>query len=149
RLMLIDITVPVWDAISGTGSNARYHVGGFAQVRITSYDLPGVNRISARFLGYRVCGDAVPTPTQTRTPTRTPTRTNTPTPSPTWTFSPRPTDTPTDTPTRTPTNTFTPVPVNTSTPTTTPTPPVFQFQGLNVSVGYADSLRGSPNFPVP
>lgn len=149
QLMSLDITVPVWDAVSGTGSTAKYHVGSFARVRITSYDLPGVNRITARFLGYTVCGNRVPTSTVTRTPTNTPTPTNTRTPSATWTMFPSPTDSPTNTATKSPTRTYTATRANTNTPTATPTQQVFQFQGLNVSVGYADSLRGNPNFPVP
>jgi RHS repeat-associated protein len=56
------------------------------------------------------------------------------------------TATPISTATTAPTNTPTTAPTNTPSPTATP---VFQFSGLNVFVGYADSLRGNPNFPVP
>jgi hypothetical protein len=54
-LKKIDITVPVWDRVSGSGGNALYHVVGFAKVRIVDYRLPSQNRISARFLGFTNC----------------------------------------------------------------------------------------------
>jgi len=60
------------------------------------------------------------------------------------------TSTATATPTSTATNSATTT--STSTPTNTPTAtrtPVFQTHGINVSVGYADSLRSTPNLPVP
>jgi len=44
-----DITLPVWDQASGNGSNSQYHIIGFAQIRITAYQLPGDNRISANY----------------------------------------------------------------------------------------------------
>ncbi|MBN1890583.1 MAG: hypothetical protein JW850_21495, partial [Thermoflexales bacterium] len=50
------ITVPVWYAASGQGSNAKYLVVGFARIQITGYRLPGTNRISAIFQGYTTCG---------------------------------------------------------------------------------------------
>ncbi len=50
-LKTTDINVPVWDQTDGNGSNARYRVTGFAKVRIISYQLPGQNRITARYLG--------------------------------------------------------------------------------------------------
>ena len=53
-----EIVVPVWDQVRGEGSQAAYHVSGFARVRILGYRLPSQNRISALFLGYASC-DAV------------------------------------------------------------------------------------------
>ncbi|MCE7980699.1 MAG: tandem-95 repeat protein [Caldilinea sp. CFX5] len=52
RLKQLDITVPVWGATQGIGANAQYQITDFALVRLTAYQLPGQNRISARFLGY-------------------------------------------------------------------------------------------------
>jgi hypothetical protein len=50
-----DIVVPVWDVATGQGANTKYHVVGFARIRITDYRLPSQNRISARFLGSVSC----------------------------------------------------------------------------------------------
>ncbi|MBI5385181.1 MAG: HYR domain-containing protein [Verrucomicrobia bacterium] len=50
-LKTIDINVPIWDQTSGKGSNTKYRVVGFAKVRILNYQLPGPNRITARYLG--------------------------------------------------------------------------------------------------
>lgn len=50
-LKTIDINVPIWDQASGNGNNTLYRVAGFARVRIISYQLPGQNRITARYLG--------------------------------------------------------------------------------------------------
>jgi hypothetical protein len=118
-LLTLDITVPVWDLTRGQGGNSQYRVSSFAQVRLLDYQLPGQNRISARFLGFSGCGSATPTPTATPTSTATPSPTNTPTSTPTNT--PTPTDTPTATPTSTPTPTFTVT--ATSTPSCNPAPP--------------------------
>ncbi|CAG0931401.1 Collagenase ColH [Thermoflexales bacterium] len=38
------------------GTKVKYHIVNFAQVRLISYHLPGQDRISARFLGYAICG---------------------------------------------------------------------------------------------
>ena len=54
-LKTMDINAPIWDQTTGTGNNTKYRVVGFAKVRITSYLLPGQNRISARYLG-AACG---------------------------------------------------------------------------------------------
>jgi fibro-slime domain-containing protein/RHS repeat-associated protein len=81
-LLTLDIDVPVWDAASGAGNNFQYRVSAFARVRLTSYHLPGQNRISAQFLGYS-CGTGPVTPTPTDTPTPEPTHTLTPTATPT------------------------------------------------------------------
>src|SRR5262249_17348874 len=50
-----DIIVPVWNQSQGQGANARYQVCGFAGVRLLNYQLPGQNRITARFLGFATC----------------------------------------------------------------------------------------------
>ena len=55
ELKSTDITVPVWNQTRGQGNNANYRVSAFARVRLLSYQLPGQNRISARFLGYVQC----------------------------------------------------------------------------------------------
>lgn len=57
-----DIVVPVWDQSQGTGSGTQYHVVGFAQVRITGFQLPGANTISARYLGSTDCLGTPPPP---------------------------------------------------------------------------------------
>ncbi|MHB8521695.1 MAG: PKD domain-containing protein, partial [Limisphaerales bacterium] len=51
-----DIIVPVWDQTRGQGQQTSYHVATFARVRLLDYQLPGTNRITARFLGYATCG---------------------------------------------------------------------------------------------
>jgi len=56
-LMHRDVTLPVWSATRGAGEKAEYFITGFARVRLLSYQLPGQNRISARFLGWATCGD--------------------------------------------------------------------------------------------
>jgi uncharacterized repeat protein (TIGR01451 family) len=56
-LKMIEIVVPVWDIAQGAGSNTSYHVMKFAWVRLTDYQLPAQNRISARFLGFVRCAD--------------------------------------------------------------------------------------------
>jgi hypothetical protein len=56
-LKTVDIVVPVWDAVQGSGNNVLYHVEAFALVRLTDYQLPGQNRISALFLGFVTCGE--------------------------------------------------------------------------------------------
>ncbi len=55
-LKSVDITVPVWDLTRGSGDHAAYRVANFARMRLLSYQLPGQNRISARFLGLTTCG---------------------------------------------------------------------------------------------
>ncbi|MCR4405955.1 MAG: pilus assembly protein [Anaerolineae bacterium] len=44
------IRVPIWDSVEGTGINAKYHISGFAIVAITSWDLSGQDKISAKFI---------------------------------------------------------------------------------------------------
>lgn len=50
QLKTRDITIVLWDATSGQGSNVRYRVSGFIRARLTGYDLPNKS-ISARYLG--------------------------------------------------------------------------------------------------
>ncbi|MFZ4663603.1 MAG: choice-of-anchor A family protein, partial [Caldilineaceae bacterium] len=117
-LKTIDITVPVWNQASGSGNNSLYRVVNFAVVRITDYQLPSQNRITATFLGYAPQCSQSPTPTPTATATNTATATRTPTMTPTATT--------TATQTATATATATPTPSATPTVTTTPftvTPP--------------------------
>ena len=84
-LKTINITVPVWDQASGTGNNSLYRVANFAVVRITDYQLPNQNRITATFVGYATdCGGSAP-PTVTPTPSPSPTLTLPPAPSATAT----------------------------------------------------------------
>jgi hypothetical protein len=54
-LIGVPITVPVWSQTQGQGSNVRYRIAGYAQVSLTSYALPGRNRISAIYLGPASC----------------------------------------------------------------------------------------------
>src|SRR5262249_28322443 len=42
------------------GSSAQYHVAYFVRVRLTDYQLPAQDRLTARFVGYTTCGDAAP-----------------------------------------------------------------------------------------
>lgn len=55
-LKSVDINVPVWDQARGSGEHAAYRVANFARIRLLSYQLPGQNRISAKFLGLTTCG---------------------------------------------------------------------------------------------
>jgi hypothetical protein len=54
-LKTIDIVVPVWDRAAKRGNGSLYRVTAFARVRITDYQLPKQNRITARFLGLVEC----------------------------------------------------------------------------------------------
>ena len=56
-LMSIDIVLPVWDSVQGSGADTVYQVLAFATVRILGYDLPGQDQMSVQFLGYASCGD--------------------------------------------------------------------------------------------
>jgi Bacterial Ig-like domain len=49
------ITVPVWAETSGTGSQLKYRVTGFACVQITDYRLSGNGGVSAVYLGSGQC----------------------------------------------------------------------------------------------
>ena len=52
----IVITVPIWDQAQGEGNNTLYHVVGFADVQIISYQLPSQNVISALLIDVGTCG---------------------------------------------------------------------------------------------
>ena len=54
-LKTLIITVPVWDTATGQGNNTQYHVVGCARIQITSYRLPGQNRISGTYRGITGC----------------------------------------------------------------------------------------------
>ena len=54
-LKTLTIVLPVWDAVTGQGSNTQYHVVGFARIQITSYQLPGQDRITAIYRGPATC----------------------------------------------------------------------------------------------
>jgi len=54
-LKTLDIIVPVWDVVEGSGSNVLYRVVAFARIRVTDYHLARENRISAQFLGLVTC----------------------------------------------------------------------------------------------
>jgi hypothetical protein len=47
----IDIMLPVWDQIRGSGTTLAYHISAFVRVHIEGYRLPGQPRISVTFLG--------------------------------------------------------------------------------------------------
>ena len=72
------IVVPVWDSSRGKGRNVAYHVTGFAEVEITSYQLHHDNRISAKYRGESTCvtpsNGPVAQPASATTPEDTPTR---------------------------------------------------------------------------
>ncbi len=54
-LKTVELVLPVWDSVEGSGNNGLYRVVAFARVQVTDYHLPGQNRISARFLGLVTC----------------------------------------------------------------------------------------------
>jgi hypothetical protein len=62
NLESIDITVPVWDQATDNGASSQYHIVGFAVVRLTAFQLPGANRITANYLGNTPCGGGTPPP---------------------------------------------------------------------------------------
>lgn len=66
-LKTMDITVPVWDRVQGSGANTAYRVGAFARVRIVSYNL-NQKKITATFLGLTQCGGGTPPPPVNRAP---------------------------------------------------------------------------------
>jgi hypothetical protein len=51
-----NLTIPVWDMATGSGSGSSYHIVNFAVVHLTDYYLPNQNQISVEFLGYATCG---------------------------------------------------------------------------------------------
>lgn len=47
------ITIPVWDSVSGTGSNQRYHIVGFALLRLTAVNFQGNPKsLAGDFMGW-------------------------------------------------------------------------------------------------
>lgn len=54
-LKALIISVPVWDTATGQGNNTQYHIVGCARLRITAYQLPGQDRISASYGGIVAC----------------------------------------------------------------------------------------------
>lgn len=47
------VTLPVWDIVAGVGSSQRYHIVGFALVRITGLDFQGSDKwITGDFMGW-------------------------------------------------------------------------------------------------
>ena len=50
------ITVPVWDQAQSQGNNTLYHIVGFADVQIISYQLPSQNVISVLLIDIADCG---------------------------------------------------------------------------------------------
>lgn len=62
-LLGVDLIVPVFDDVRGSGSSVAYHVAGFAHVQLLDYSLPSQNMISVLFLGFTDCsgsGDGGP-----------------------------------------------------------------------------------------
>jgi len=55
NLISVDIVVPVFDDVRGSGSTLAYHVAGFAQVQLVGYRLPSQNRITIYFIGFADC----------------------------------------------------------------------------------------------
>src|SRR6266542_3583810 len=55
QLEQLEIIVPVWNQTRGQGENAAYRLSAFARIQLLGYQLPGQNRITARFLGYATC----------------------------------------------------------------------------------------------
>jgi len=56
NLLSVDIIVPVFDDVRGSGTTVAYHVAGFAQVQLVGYRLPSQNRITIYFIGFTDCG---------------------------------------------------------------------------------------------
>ena len=54
-LLGVDIIVPVFDDVRGSGSSTAYHVAGFAHIQLVDYSLPSQNVISVLFLGIADC----------------------------------------------------------------------------------------------
>jgi hypothetical protein len=63
NLLGMDIIVPVFDDVRGSGSSLAYHVAGFAHVQLVDYRLPSMNKISILFIEFTDCsggGDGGP-----------------------------------------------------------------------------------------
>ncbi len=56
NLKNVIITVPIWDQAQSQGNNTLYHIVGFADVQIISYQLPSQNVISAVLIDIANCG---------------------------------------------------------------------------------------------
>jgi hypothetical protein len=54
-LLGMDIIVPVFDGVRGSGNSTAYHVAGFAHIQLVDYSLPSQNIISVLFLGIADC----------------------------------------------------------------------------------------------
>lgn len=144
-----DITVPVFDDVTGNGNNTKYHIVGIAEFVVTYDDMHGnpkeVKGLFQRWVGpgdasssystdimstVHLVPNIVPTsvatgtpmPTLTPMPTSTPSATATATPTgvPTPTATPTAGPSPTPGPSRTPT--IGPSPTPTTVPTATPSP---------------------------
>jgi len=55
NLVSVDIVVPVFDAVRGSGSTLAYHVAGFAHVQLVGYRLSPQNKISVYFIEFTDC----------------------------------------------------------------------------------------------
>lgn len=54
-LLGVDIIVPVFDDVRGSGDSLAYHVAGFAHVQLVDYRLPSMNKISIFFIEFTDC----------------------------------------------------------------------------------------------
>jgi hypothetical protein len=57
ELESMDIVVPVWDDAASQCGNLKYHVSGYATIRLLDYSLNGMDKINIQFLGYVSCGE--------------------------------------------------------------------------------------------
>lgn len=88
KLQDYQIVVPLWDTSTGTNANVRYHVSGFAKIKLTEARLrDDPDEIGAKFIALTDSRGNPPgtvyaaaTPTPTPVPTATPTATPTPAP---------------------------------------------------------------------
>jgi hypothetical protein len=55
NLLGMDIFVPVFDDVRGSGDSLAYHVAGFAHVQLVDYRLPSMNRIAVLFIEFTDC----------------------------------------------------------------------------------------------
>ncbi|MCI0393414.1 MAG: tandem-95 repeat protein [Chloroflexi bacterium] len=56
-LIGLEIIVPVWDEVQGSGANAEYRIAGFARVKLLDYSLPGQDKMTVQFLGSATCAN--------------------------------------------------------------------------------------------
>ena len=54
-LLGVDIIVPVFDDVRGSGNSTAYHIAGFAHVQLIDYSLPSQNMISVLFVEFVDC----------------------------------------------------------------------------------------------